>query len=41
LMMGIRLARLKQDRAMETRLADYLKTRFPDTGEAQMLLSGN
>ncbi len=41
LMMGIRLARLKQDQAMETRLADYLKTRFPDTGEAQMLLSGN
>lgn len=40
LMMGVHLARLKQDKAMEMRLADYLKTRFPDTGEAQILLSG-
>lgn len=41
LMAGINLARLKQDRATEMRLVGYLKTRFPDTREAQMLLSGN
>lgn len=41
LMLGIRVARLKQDRASEARLAGILKTRFPDTREAQMLLSGN
>ena len=41
LILGIRVAKLKQDRAMESRLSGFLKQRFPDTLEAQSLISGN
>lgn len=37
----IRFARLKQDRSLELRLAALLKKKYPDTREAQLLLTGN
>lgn len=40
LLLGVRLARLKQDAATAFRLGEALKKRYPDSSETQQLLSG-